>query len=49
MRARHRYLLVTIVAAVAVALTGQTPAAPATSAIGCPSSTTWDNLLQRCV
>ena len=49
MRARHRYLLVTIVAAVAVALTGQAPVAPATSAIGCPSSTTWDNLLQRCV
>ncbi|WP_157437222.1 hypothetical protein [Actinoplanes subtropicus] len=49
MRARHRYFLLTIVAAVVVALTGQGAAAPVTSAVGCPGSTTWDNVLQRCV
>ena len=49
MRARLRYAVVTLVAAVVVALTGQAAAAPATAAIGCPGSTTWDNLLQRCV
>jgi hypothetical protein len=49
MRARHKYLLVSLVAAVVVALTGQAVTAPATSAVGCPGSTTWDNILQRCV
>jgi hypothetical protein len=50
MRARHRHLLVTLIAAVAVALTSQFATAPAaTAGHGCPSSTTWDDLLKRCV
>lgn len=50
MRARHRYFLGTLLAAVVVALTSQLAPAPAfTAAISCPASTTWDDLLQRCV
>jgi hypothetical protein len=51
MRARHRTFLLTLLAAVTVALTshlGVTPAAAA-PAIHCPGSTTWDDLLHRCV
>lgn len=50
MRARHRYFLVTLIAAVAVALTSQFAPAPVSSAEHhCQGSTTWDDLLQRCV
>ncbi|XVU22764.1 hypothetical protein ACQPZJ_36650 [Actinoplanes sp. CA-054009] len=50
MRARRRQLLVTVVAAVVVALTGQFVPSPGPAlAVGCPASTTWDDLLQRCV
>jgi hypothetical protein len=50
MRARRRYFLGTFVAAVVVALTGQFAPSPGfTAAIHCPSSTSWDDLLQRCV
>jgi hypothetical protein len=50
MRARHRYFLVTLIAAVTVALTSQFAPAPGfVSAHSCPASTTWDDLLQRCV
>jgi hypothetical protein len=51
MRARQRYFLVTLLAAVVVALTSQFGAAPATAApaVHCPGSTTWDDLLHRCV
>ncbi|GAA2644792.1 hypothetical protein [Paractinoplanes durhamensis] len=50
MRARHRHLLVTLIAAVAVALTGQfAPAASSSVAYDCPASTTWDDFLKRCV
>ncbi|MEU4242607.1 hypothetical protein [Actinoplanes sp. NPDC026619] len=50
MRARHRQFIVTLIAAVAVALTGQFAPAPATSADHvCPASTTWDDFLKRCV
>lgn len=51
MRARHRHFLMTLVAAIAVALTSQFGAAPAHAApaVHCPGSTTWDDILQRCV
>jgi hypothetical protein len=50
MRARQRQFLVTLVAAVVVAITSQFASAPASSvAVGCPASTTWDDLLHRCV
>jgi hypothetical protein len=51
MRARHRYFLGTLLAAVVVALTSQFGVAPASAApaIHCPGSTTWDDLLHRCV
>jgi hypothetical protein len=50
MRARHRRFLVTLVATAAVAvatLSGVSPGSAA--AYGCPASTSWDNILQRCV
>ena len=50
MRARQRHFLVTLMVAVAVALTSQITPSPASSAAyGCPASTSWDTLLQRCV
>lgn len=51
MRARRRYVLASLIAAVVVALTSQFGVAPASAApaIHCPGSTTWDDLLQRCV
>ncbi|GAA0566430.1 hypothetical protein GCM10010172_57780 [Paractinoplanes ferrugineus] len=50
MRARRHHLLVTLIAAVVVALTSQFAPAPAAVADGvCPASTTWDNFLKRCV
>jgi hypothetical protein len=51
MRARHRYFLASLIAAVAVALSSQFGVAPAaaTPAVHCPGSTTWDDFLQRCV
>jgi hypothetical protein len=49
MRARHRYFLGTLLAAVVVALTSQLAPAPAFTAASCPASTTWDDRLQRCV
>jgi hypothetical protein len=51
MRARRRYVLASLIAAVVVALTSQFGAAPASAgpAIHCPGSTTWDDLLHRCV
>jgi hypothetical protein len=47
MRAR-RHILVALVTAVAIALAAQ-PAPSSTQAIECPGSTSWDNILQRCV
>ncbi|MFF5077380.1 hypothetical protein ACFY36_10030 [Actinoplanes sp. NPDC000266] len=50
MRARRRQILIAFVAAVTVALTGQfVPSPGSAAAVGCPASTTWDDLLQRCV
>jgi hypothetical protein len=50
MRARHRHLLITLVAAVAVALAGQSATVPvSTAGPYCPASTTWDDALHRCV
>ena len=51
MRARRRYVLASLIAAIAIALTSQFGAAPvsAAPAIHCPGSTTWDDLLHRCV
>ena len=52
MRARHRHFLASLFAAVVVTLT---PALFAPSAVAsyqaatCPGSTSWDNILQRCV
>ena len=51
MRARHRHFIAALVAAVAVALTPAftiTSGATASEA-ACPSGTSWDNVLQRCV
>jgi hypothetical protein len=47
MRARHRHFLVTLLAAVVVSIAA--PSAPSAEAYGCPASTSWDNILQRCV
>jgi hypothetical protein len=51
MRARRHHFLVTLIAAVAVALTSQFAPAPGAVADGhvCPASTTWDDFLKRCV
>src|SRR3954470_18242814 len=49
MRARHRHFLVTLIAAIAVALLAPSAAPGQAEAITCPGSTSWDNLLQRCV
>jgi hypothetical protein len=50
MRARHRYFLGTLLAAVVVALTSQLAPAPGlVASASCPASTTWDDLLHRCV
>jgi hypothetical protein len=49
MRARHRHFLVTLIAAIAVALVAPSAAPGHAEAITCPGSTSWDNLLQRCV
>ncbi|MFC7272681.1 hypothetical protein ACFQS1_01705 [Paractinoplanes rhizophilus] len=49
MRARHRHFLVTLIAAIAVALVAPSAAPSHAEAITCPGSTSWDNLLQRCV
>jgi hypothetical protein len=48
MRARRRRLMLALVSVVTIALAAQT-APSSTRAIGCPASTSWDNLLQRCV
>lgn len=48
MRARRLHFLLALVSAVAIALVTQ-PAPSSTQAITCPSSTSWDNILQRCV
>jgi hypothetical protein len=51
MRARRRYVLATLVAAIAAALTSQFGAAPASAdpPVHCPASTSWDDVLHRCV
>jgi hypothetical protein len=49
MRARHRHFLLALVSAVAIALAAQAAPSSTTQAVGCPSSTSWDNILQRCV
>ena len=48
MRARQRHFLLALVSAVALALVAQS-APSSTQAISCPGSTSWDNILQRCV
>ncbi|MBL7252963.1 hypothetical protein [Paractinoplanes lichenicola] len=48
MRARRTRFLAAIVSAVVIALFA--PAAAGTAqAVTCPGSTSWDNILQRCV
>ena len=51
MRTPRRYVIASLIAAVAVALSSQFGIAPASAApaVQCPASTTWDDLLQRCV
>ncbi|MEV4350624.1 hypothetical protein AB0J83_39710 [Actinoplanes sp. NPDC049596] len=50
MRARRRQILVSLVAAVTVALTGVfAPSPDPALAVTCPGSTTWDDFLKRCV
>jgi hypothetical protein len=48
MRARHRHFLLALVSAIAIALAAQS-APSSTQAVECPGSTSWDNILQRCV
>jgi hypothetical protein len=48
MRARQRVFLLALVSSIAIALA--VPSAPSSAeAVSCPSSTSWDNMLQRCV
>jgi len=49
MRARRRYVLASFLAAVAVALTSQFGVAQASADPVCPASTSWDDILHRCV
>ena len=50
MRARRRHFLVTLLVAVAVSVAGQSlPSSGSAAAYGCPASTSWDTVLQRCV
>jgi len=48
MRARQRHFLAALVSAVAIALFAPSAGSPA-QAVTCPGSTSWDNILQRCV
>jgi hypothetical protein len=50
MRARRRHFLVTLLVAVAVSIAGQSlTSSGSAAAYGCPASTSWDTVLQRCV
>ena len=51
MRARHRHFIAALIAAIAVALTPAfaNPSGASASEAACPSGTSWDNVLQRCV
>ena len=48
MRARHRHFLLALVSAVVLSLVTQ-PAPSSIQAVSCPGSTSWDNILRRCV